>query len=297
LYLITLKQKKILFVEDGFIYNVFSHTKSLTGKYPKELTIGMSYTIDDITAHFDGSMPSRLEQIIVSGFEVDSLEIDRVKHLIHSIVENKITKYNYQSLEMKRFGKRKNKILVVDQAYGDYSVYKSGATEQVFLQMLNDALIENQDADILVKVHPDMIANPNRAGAKSGGYFGNMNLDNPRIIIIKEEINPFVILEQVQKVYVCTSQLGFEALMSKKQVIIYGVPFYAGWGITIDRGDIEALQRRKNTKRTLEELFWFSYIWYSRYYDPVLKKECSLESILIQLINMRNKILREEDEK
>jgi len=284
LYLITLKQKEVLFIEDGFIYNIFSHTKSLTGEYPKELTVGMSYTIDDITSHFDGSMPSRLEQIIASDFEIENLEIVRSKLLIKSIVKNKITKYNYQSLEIKKYGNNKQKVLVIDQAYGDYSVYKSGATEQVFSQMLSDAIAENPDADILVKVHPDMIANPNRAGAKHGGYFGNMKLDNPNIIIIKEEINPYIILEQVQKVYVCTSQLGFEALMLQKKVIVYGVPFYAGWGVTLDRGNEEFLQRR-NKKRTIEELFWFAYIWYSRYYNPITRKVCKIEDILNYITN------------
>jgi len=287
LYNAVLKQKEILFAEDGFIYNLISHTKSLTSTYPKKWTMGMSFTIDDITAHFDGSIASRLELKILSNYKLSALEVNRSQLLIKKIVEQKITKYNYQSLVEKTFGTREEKVLVVDQAYGDYSVYKSGATEKVFVKMLNDALNENPNADILVKVHPDMVANPNRAGSKKGGYFASMKLDSTRIILIKEEINPYIIINQVQKVYVCTSQLGFESLMAGKKVFTYGIPFYAGWGLTVDRGKKESLKRRNIKTRTTVELFWFAYIWYSRYFNPVSGEKCEIENVLGYIINER----------
>jgi len=287
LYNALLKQKKIVFIEDGFFYNIISHTKSLTGNYPLEFTQAMSFTIDDITAHFDASLPSKLEQMIVSDYQIDYDELIRASSLIQTIIENKITKYNYQSLKNKIYGSKESKILVVDQAYGDYSVYKSGVSEEVFKRMLKDAIAENPEADILVKVHPDMIVNPNRAGAKNGGYFWNMKIEHQNVILISEEINPYVIIKQVQKVYVCTSQLGFESLMAGKEVYTYGVPFYAGWGLTIDRGNSEYLNRRRGKHRTVEEIFWFSYIWYSRYYSPARRVKCELEDVLETLQKFR----------
>ena len=286
IYNALLKQKKILFVEDGFFYNVISHVKSLQGNYPSNISQGMSFTIDDITAHFDGSLPSRLEQIINSDKVIDENEVIRARELIKVIIKNKITKYNYQSIEHKSYGLRMSKVLVVDQAYGDYSVYKSGASEEVFGKMLADAISENPDSDILVKIHPDMIVDPNRAGAKNGGYFGNMQINHPNVIIIKDEINPYVIIEQVQSIYVCTSQLGFEGLMSSKKVYCYGVPFYAGWGLTIDRGNKEYLERRIQI-RSVEEVFWFAYIWYSKYYSPLNQKKCEIENVLDELITSK----------
>ena len=284
IYNALLKQKKIVFVEDGFFYNVISHVKSLQQEYPSHLSQGMSFTIDDITAHFDGSLPSRLEQMINSDIVLEDDKVFRSNQLIKTIVEKKITKYNYQSIESKVYGNRDSKVLIVDQAYGDYSVYKSGASEEVFYQMINDAIAENPESDILVKIHPDMIVNPNRAGAKNGGYFGNMQINHPNVIIIKDEINPYVIIEQVQSIYVCTSQLGFEGLMSGKKVYCYGVPFYAGWGLTIDRGNMEYLKRRIQ-KRSVEEVFWFAYIWYSRYYSPLKQNRCEIEDVLGELIS------------
>jgi len=294
IYNALLKQKIVVFVEDGFFYNVISHVKSLQEKYPSHLSQGMSFTIDDITAHFDGSLPSRLEQVINSDIVLQKDNIVRSEKLIKTIVEKKITKYNYQSIESKIYGDKESKVLIVDQAYGDYSVYKSGASEEVFYQMINDAIEENLESDILVKIHPDMIINPNRAGAKNGGYFGNMRIDNPNVIIIKDEINPYIIIEQVQSIYVCTSQLGFEGLMSNKKVYCYGVPFYAGWGLTVDRGNMEYLKRRLK-KRSLEEVFWFAYIWYSRYYSPLTKKKCEIEEILELIIFYRNKLYKDSN--
>lgn len=97
-----------------------------------------------------------------------------------------------------------------------------------------------------------------------------------------------MIIEQVQSIYVCTSQLGFEGLMSNKKVYCYGVPFYAGWGLTIDRGNIEYLERRLQ-KRSAEEVFWFAYIWYSRYYSPEQQTQCMIEDVLEELIlNIKN---------
>ena len=60
-----------------------------------------------------------------------------------------------------------------------------------------------------------------------------------------------------------TSLSGFEALLRKKKVITYGLPFYAGWGLTTDRHQI----LRRKTRRTLEELVYCALIKYPRYLD------------------------------
>ncbi|MFP3355094.1 capsular polysaccharide biosynthesis protein, partial [Pseudoalteromonas sp. SIMBA_153] len=73
------------------------------------------------------------------------------------------------------------------------------------------------------------------AGHKQGHL--TQALDHPRCQIISDDINPWALLEQVDDVYVVTSQLGFEALMAGKRVHCYGLPFYAGWGLTHDQLD------------------------------------------------------------
>jgi hypothetical protein len=47
--------------------------------------------------------------------------------------------------------------------------------------------------------------------------------------------HPAALLERAKAVYVVTSQLGFEALLWGRPVHCFGMPFYAGWGLTAMR--------------------------------------------------------------
>jgi capsular polysaccharide export protein len=87
--------------------------------------------------------------------------------------------------------------------------------------------------------------------------------------------------------------MGFEALLCDKNVYTYGVPFYAGWGITNDRGNKTLLNRRSGKKRSIEELFWFAYIWYSRYFHPIKCESCELEELLEYLVIARDNYFKE----
>lgn len=51
--------------------------------------------------------------------------------------------------------------------------------------------------------------------------------------------------------YVVTSQLGFEALLAGKRVHCFGMPFYAGWGLTEDSQSCA----RRSVERSLEAVF------------------------------------------
>lgn len=41
-------------------------------------------------------------------------------------------------------------------------------------------------------------------------------------------------IQRADEVHTMTSLSGFEALLHGKQVHCYGLPFYAGWGLTVD---------------------------------------------------------------
>jgi capsular polysaccharide export protein len=58
------------------------------------------------------------------------------------------------------------------------------------------------------------------------------------------------LLPQVDEVHVLTSLAGFEALLRGRRVVAWGLPFYAGWGLTEDRLSLPRRQRRL----TLDEL-------------------------------------------
>jgi len=61
-----------------------------------------------------------------------------------------------------------------------------------------------------------------------------------------------------------TSTAGFEALIRQVPVVTYGLPFYAGWGLTTDRMEFT---RRKRTL-TLDELVCGALVKYPRYLNP-----------------------------
>ena len=53
-------------------------------------------------------------------------------------------------------------------------------------------------------------------------------------------------------------QMGFEALMLGKPVFCFGMPFYAGWGITQD----DIICPRRTRRRSMLEVFAAAYLIY-----------------------------------
>lgn len=77
-----------------------------------------------------------------------------------------------------------------------------------------------------------------------------------------------------------TSLLGFEALLRGTPVTTYGAPFYAGWGLTTDLGNIP---ERRRARPSLEGLVHATLIDYPRYFDPLTGKICPVEVIVERL--------------
>jgi capsular polysaccharide export protein len=117
------------------------------------------------------------------------------------------------------------------------------------------------------------------------GYFNTHLLNRlKRVVILGEDIHPASLLEKADKVYTVTSQLGFEALIWGKTVHTFGMPFYAGWGLTIDY--IAPPKRR--TKVTLKQLIYASLINYPRYINPETGKRCEVETIIEHIALQRS---------
>ena len=142
--------------------------------------------------------------------------------------------------------------------------------------MLACALNNHPDADIFIKVHPDVIA------GKKQGHLADAH-ENPHCHIISDNINPWALFDRVKTVYVVTSQLGFEALMAGKQVHCFGLPFYAGWGLTHDQ--LSCTRRR--VSRRLEEVFAAAYLRYTRYANPYTGKAATLEETIALIADQK----------
>lgn len=267
----------LFYVEDCFLRSIFSVAyKNIEPEFQKSI----GFTIDDLTPYYDATLPSRLEQMLNdSKLKISEKQIERAKSCIKKLIQTRLSKYNNQPIFTPEIGRKGiKKVLVVDQSYGDMSVLKGWGSEETFKKMLQTAIDENPDADIIVKTHPDTIS------GTRGGYYTGLK-PHGHIYTQTDPINPISLIQYCDKVYVCTTQFGFEALMCGKEVHTFGMPFYAGWGLTKD----DQICPRRNNTRTLEELFYITYIMYSYYVNPETGKRCEIEEAMDYLLKLREK--------
>lgn len=222
-----------------------------------------SLVVDDIGIYYDSAKPSRLELLIASLVLDDGLKADALRAM-DLIRRHRLSKYNHAAdLALPSLSPgRTSRVLVVDQTLGDLSISLGGAGPETFERMLAAAIAENPSAEIWIKTHPDVLA-----GGKSGVLSALPRL--PQVRLLAEDSSSLSLLEQVDRVYVVTSHMGFEALMLNKPVVCFGQPWYAGWGLTDDRHyEMPKLLARRGIKRTVEELFAAAYLQYARYIKP-----------------------------
>lgn len=263
-------------LEDGFIHSLGQGVLGAKS---------YSLVLDRQGIYYDATQASDLEDWLANDPErrlLDSQLLARAEQLIQDIRYHRVSKYNNASLNSASLrlpaGK---KVLVVDQTAGDMSLKYGLVSETSAEQMLRAALTEHPEAQILVKTHPDVIAGKKRGCCPT-------NFQHPRLHWISQAINPLSLLAEVEHVYVLTSQLGFEALLMAKPVTCFGVPFYAGWGLTDDRADHTlAVFQRRQRKRSVIEVFAAAYLLYSRYLDPEQGTRCELERV-VEYIALQN---------
>lgn len=256
-------------LEDGFI--------SYLG-HPALGDRRFSLIVDKVGIYYDACQPSELEQLLNQPDWLTPELEKRSLQLIDRLCTNYISKYNHEPIghwQVPPESKGKAKILVVDQTFGDCSVSCGMARADSFKAMLYAALRENLEADIWVKVHPDVML------GKKQGYFPVENghikgVSDDRVRVLADKVNAQSLFSHFEKVYVVTSQLGFEALLHNKTVVCFGVPFYSGWGLTDDRVSCE---RRVQT-HALASLFAAACLLYTRYIDPETGDPCELEDVL-----------------
>ncbi len=261
-------------IEDGFLRSV-----GLGPTCPP-----LSLIVDKRGIYYDASGPSALEDMLAAS-DVDDVFrdgklIERARSCRARIVEARLSKYNHATdqIPTELLDAKHPIVLVVDQTWGDASVDLGQCGPERFSDMLRAACTENPDATIFLKTHPDTIA------GKKRGYFTG-HLLPPRVRVLASAVNPLAVLSAVDRVYVCTSQLGFEALLLDKAVTCFGVPFYAGWGLTEDRS---ACNRRCRT-RTIDELVAAALILYPRYVHPLFGGRAEVEDIIEHLALQRQR--------
>ncbi|HEB7588031.1 TPA: capsular polysaccharide biosynthesis protein [Campylobacter coli] len=247
---------KFILLEDGFIRSL---------NLGVEDSPSFSMVKDDIGIYYDATMPSKLENLL-NTCEFKDEEIKQAKKAIELIKKYKISKYNNNlDIPDNYFQKDEKRVLIITQTANDASLEFGLAKDFKTLDMIKDAIKENPKSTIYIKIHPDVLS-----GKKQSDL--DLNSLPKECILITENFNPIALLEFFDKVYTKTSGMGFEALMQECECICYGMPFYAGWGLTKDKLEC----KRRMQKRSLEEVFYAAYILYSEYFNPYLNQKSNI---------------------
>ncbi len=163
----------------------------------------------------------------------------------------KLTKYSNIIDKTTHVRKDKYSILVIGQAKDNpFVIYKMRRN------MTNiDIIIEacNQYPDALIYYRPYSDSDSIKTSKKF-----------PKIHVLEKNMPLHDALLLVDHVYTMTSPEGMEALLYKKKVTTFGMPFYAGWGLTDD-----TITSKKHCRSlSLQELFAGVYLISPRYYHP-----------------------------
>lgn len=143
---------RIFYIEDGFIRSIglgAAHTPPT------------SLNIDNQTCYFDAGKPSDLEDLLNTyDFSKDKELIKRAREMIKVLITSGISKYNHAcNIDIKSiYGEKvRRRILVIGQVEDDASI-KYGC-EKPFTnnELVILAAIENPDAEIIYKPHPDVL--------------------------------------------------------------------------------------------------------------------------------------------
>lgn len=242
-------------IEDSFL-------RSVRPGRAGDLPLGLN--IDQRGVHFDPATRSDLELILTEDPLDDTALLDRARAGIVALQSGQLSKYTCFDPETPV--PDPGYVLVIDQTRKDAAITASGADSNTFREMLFYAQTEHPGQRIIIKTHPET-----RAGDKAG-YFTAADCTD-RISLCDAPVSPWALLSGAVAVYTVSSQLGFEAILAGHKPVVFGQPFYMGWGLTDDRKPLARRQRRL----TRAQLFAGAMILYPTWYDPYHDRLCSFE--------------------
>lgn len=264
-------------LEDGFVRSVG------LGKY---YIPPLSLVRDLAGIYYDATTASDLENIL-STKEFSEPELVRASKLIEQLIQGKVSKYNvgeemipprvarliedFRS-DSKGGGANNSKFceentnregsiaLVVGQVGDDVSVRLGGVSIRSDLELIAEVRKNNPAAIIMYKPHPDVVSL--NVAASDINVVQRAQAEAIADITVSD-IDIQACLGIVDELHTISSLAGFEALIRGLKVFVYGRPFYAGWGLTVDRAGIE----RRGRRLTRQALVHAVLIDYPRYMD------------------------------
>ncbi|HEY0214352.1 MAG TPA: capsular polysaccharide biosynthesis protein [Paenirhodobacter sp.] len=250
-------------VEDAFLRSVHPG-RSPRGGSP------LGLFIDPVGVHYDAAAPSMLEQMLASADLDDPALLARATQGIARLQALDLSKYN--DFDDRLPPPPPGYVLVIDQTRGDAAIRHGGANADSFRHMLAAARRDHPQARIVIRAHPET-----RAGLRPG-HFGPQDTD-ARTLFCDAPISPWRLLQGADAVYAVTSQLGYEAILAGHRPVLFGQPFYAGWGCSQDQAPCP----RRDRILTAAQLFAVSHLLAPTWFDPCRKRLCSFEQAVDQL--------------
>jgi capsular polysaccharide export protein len=165
-------------------------------------------------------------------------------------------------------------VLVPGQVEDDRAVTSGGALASNLELLQRARAAVGPSAFVIYKPHPDVLAGHRKGHITDAGMAGLADQVETAAPIA-------ALIAMVDELHVNSSLAGFEALLRNKPVTVHGVPFYAGWGLTNDLGDVPA---RRSARRSVDELVAAALLLYPRYLDPQTGLPCPAE-VLVQRLS------------
>ncbi|MFM0640363.1 capsular biosynthesis protein [Paraburkholderia metrosideri] len=248
-------------IEDGFFHS--------TG-LGSDMIAPRSQVIDRRGLYFDASQPSDLS-VLLNETEFSASELARAAALRERVVTLGVTKYN--------LGRRrpawtapagKRVVLVPGQVADDASIRLGTRVISTADALLREVRRLRPDAFVVYKPHPDVLS-----GNRNGLIDAQQLAD-----IVDTEADLLSLVDVADEVHTLSSLAGFDALLRGKAVFTYGLPFYAGWGLTHDA--LTPLPWRYRTL-TLDMLCAGVLLRYPLYWDWRTRLFTTPEAVVEQL--------------
>lgn len=222
----------VIRMEDGFI-----RSRGLGSNFVEALSVAL----DDRGIYYDATQPSALDAMIEAGDTAPAL-LARAARLRERIVEAALSKYNLAGAPPPDWPADRQRILIVGQVEDDKSIQLGCGDIRTNAGLVRAVREAHPGAFLIYRDHPDV-----RAGNRVG------RLDEAAAALVDaraDDLDILACIDGCDAVATLTSLTGFEALLRGKRVMCWGMPFYAGWGLTED-----ALPNPRRTRRaTLDEL-------------------------------------------
>jgi capsular polysaccharide export protein len=275
---------RVIQVEDGFLRSVGFGNKihlrivqllNNVGIRAARPPSPLSWVVDNQGVYYDSTRPSALEGWLATA-DPSIEQLERAAALRQRLVQEAITKYNLSAPAWHRPSGLRRVVLVPGQVESDASIRFGAPGIRTNLELLKAVRNAEPDAYIIYKPHPDVVAGLRRSSVAESQALLVADL-------VLREASVQQLFAQVDAVHVLTSLAGFEALLRGIEVHVWGLPFYAGWGLTKDAHSCS----RRGRKLSLDALVFGALIAYPRYVSRRSGWQITPEQAIDELVAWR----------